>query len=204
MQGERQRGWARYDGAARLWQGGNRLAAATIEFYRTEREVRAETNVSALFLEQSARSETSTPSGSQRRNGPHQVTIQAQRFRYREAESRALFDGGVTAHNQFGVLRAPQLELFLVPGESGSEQVERAHAKGGVHIRQTEGEARGEEAEYKASEQTVALWGGRPEVVGKEGSSTTGARLTLYLVDGTILVESGEGARTVTRRPWTQ
>jgi len=65
-------------------------------------------------------------------------------------------------------------------------------------------QASSEEGEYRADAQTVVLWGGTPTLRDPERGITTGARLTLFLADDTLSVDSAEGTRTVTRRPWTQ
>jgi len=111
----------------------------------------------------------------------------------------------VKARNDFGLLTAPRLEVFLGAGaEGGSESLERARAEGGVLIEQPDGQATSEQAEYRAGEQTVTLTGGPPKMVDAERGTVTGAQLTLFLSDGTIRVNSDEGTRTVTRRRWTR
>ena len=133
------------------------------------------------------------------------MEVASQRFSYVEAEHRGLFEGQVTAHNDFGTLHSPALEVFLAPGgESNSGQLERALARGGVVIEQGTAQATGERAEYSAAAQTVSVWGGAPKITDPTRGSTAGDRLTLFLADGTLRVDSAEGTRTVTRRPWTR
>lgn len=200
MWADQEKGWARYEGQARLWQGQNRLQAAAIELFRLPEKLVAEGDVSGLFLETPAE-----PSGEKPAAHRRAVTITSERFTYVEAERRGIFEGRVAARNDFGTLTAPRLEVFLSPGEGGgSERLERAHAAGGVRIEQGARQASSEQAEYSAAAQTVVLWGGTPTIVDPERGSTSGARLTLFLANGSIAVDSGEGTRTVTRRPWTQ
>ncbi|MFB3126327.1 MAG: hypothetical protein ACE1Z8_02475, partial [Candidatus Acidiferrales bacterium] len=126
-------------------------------------------------------------------------------FTYLESERRGLFEQNVRARNEFGTLTGPRLDVFLVPDQStGSQRLERAHASGGVHIVRDGRVSVSEQADYSASAGTVVLWGGTPTVRDGQGGSTTGARLTLFLADGRIRVDSAEGIRTVTRRPRTQ
>lgn len=202
MRAEKEKGWARYEGQARLWQGENRLAAAAIELFRTPGKLLAEGNVSGLFLEAAAAAAKPEEKPARR---PRPVTVTSARFTYLEAERRGLFEGNVKARDGFGTLTAPRLEVFLVPGEgTGSQRLERALASGGVLIEQLGRQASSEQAEYRAGAQTVVLWGGAPKIVDPERGTTSGARLTLFLADGTISVDSAEGTRTVTRRLWTQ
>ncbi|MFQ5662939.1 MAG: LptA/OstA family protein [Terriglobia bacterium] len=199
MRAEDERGWARYEGRARLWQGANRLAATAIELFRTPTKLVAEGDVSGLFLE-AADEEGAAANPTARRR---LVRIASDRLTYLEAERWGVFEGQVTARNDFGTLTAPRLEVFL-NGGAGSERLDRVHALGGVVVEQAGRQASSEHAEYAAGPQTVVLWGGTPKIVDAQRGITRGARLTLFLVDGRILVESAEGIRTVTRRPWTQ
>ncbi|MBI2956408.1 MAG: hypothetical protein HYY26_03750 [Acidobacteria bacterium] len=197
---ERARGWARYEGQARLWQGQNRLAAQAIELERAPRQLVAEGNVTGLFLEAAAEGapERETPAT------PQAIRIRSERFTYFEGERHGIFEGRVAAQNGFGTLTAPRLEVFLAEQAGGGARLERALATGGVLIEQAGGQARSEQAEYRADEQTVALWGGTPTIFDRQRGTTTGHRLTLFLADGSIAVDSAEGTRTITRRPWAQ
>jgi lipopolysaccharide export system protein LptA len=188
---------ALYEGTARLWQGENRLAAATIRLLGEPSRLLAEDEVSALFLEaQSAGAE-----GAEGRA----VRVSAQRFSYDEGKRLALFEQGVRAHNSFGTLTTPRLEVLLVGGR-GEEaaRVERVRAQRGVRFEQGGIRATSEEGEYRPDEQVVLLWGGTPTIHHPRRGTTTGARLTLHLADATLSIDSAEGTRTVTRRPWTQ
>ncbi len=198
LRAERASGRARYEGRARMWQGERRLAAAAIDLYQNPNKLVAEGNVSGLFVE--ARKET--PADAEKRRA---VDVASQRATYVEGEHRVLFEEQVVAHNDFGTLRAPLLEVFLAPGAQGtSSGVERALARGGVLIEQGTAQATGERAEYSAAAQTVSVWGGAPKITDPTRGSTAGDRLTLFLADGTLRVDSAEGTRTVTRRPWTR
>lgn len=190
LRAENERGWARYEGQARLWQGENRLAAQAIELFRAPGRLVAEGSVSGLFLERRAASDAAA--NAERRA----VQINSGRFTYLEAERRGVFEEGVVARNSFGTLAAPRLEVFLV---AGTDRLERAHASGGVELQQGARRASGEQAEYRSAEQTVVLWGGAPRLTDPERGTTTGDRLTLFLSDGTISIDSAERTRTVTR-----
>lgn len=198
MEANQAEGWARYRGEARMWQGETRLAAELIELFQQPAELRARGHVSALLVEATEEAASTTQSH-------RAVHITSEQFTYLESERRGLFEQNVRARNEFGTLTGPRLEVFLVPDQStGSQRLERAHASGGVHIVRGSRESVSEQADYSASAGTVVLWGGTPTVRDGQGGSTTGARLTLFLADGRIRVDSAEGIRTVTRRPRTQ
>ncbi|MBI4466321.1 MAG: hypothetical protein HY656_02685 [Acidobacteria bacterium] len=201
LRAERQRGWARYEGQARMWAGPNRLAAHAIELFDNPRKLAAAGQVSGLFIEESPTKENSA----QAAGPPRALTVTSERFTYLEAERRGVFEENVKARNDFGLLTAPRLEVFLAAaGGQSSQSLERAHAEGGVRIEQPGGHAESERADYRADTRTVVLSGGTPTIVDAQRSTITGAQLTLFLADGTIQVSSAEGTRTVTRRPWAR
>lgn len=198
MEGEQSRpgrpGWARYTGRVRLWQGKNRLAADMIALSEGSRPLVARGRVRSLLVERRA----------QRRDASVRIVrITSQRFSYLESERRGLYEGNVRGEGIFGTLRTERLEVFLTESPSGDGAgVERARASGGVVIEQSGGRAQAEHAEYQAVRELVILWGGEPQWVDRQHGTTRGARLTFKLADDTILVESGTGARTVTRYTW--
>lgn len=211
MRAERERGWARYEGQARMWEGENRLAASAIELFQEPGKLVAEGNVTGLFLERVAAvenpdEEPEQPQETRRARAQRRaVTVTSERFTYLERERRGVFEENVRARNDFGTLTAPRLEVFLAAeSDRGSQSLERAHADGGVRIEQEDAQASSEQADYAAEAQTIVLSGGTPKIVDAQRGTVTGAKLTLFLADGRILVNSGEGTRTVTRRPWTR
>ena len=194
-----QPGWSRYEGKARLWQGENRLAAEAIELFRSPQKLMGEGGVTGLF-----QAGHEGEGGSKKRA----VEIRAMRVSYLAAERQGVFEGEVRAQGEFGVLSAPRLEVRLAP-QGG--RLESARASGGVRLQQTglpAGEAgwqaTSEAADYQPEPPVVVLSGGTPTLLDPRHGSTRGARLTLFLADDTISIDSAEGARTVTRRPWSQ
>jgi LPS export ABC transporter protein LptC len=190
-------GAALYEGEARLWQGENRLAAETIRVSGEPDRLQAEGGVSAVFLE----ARQNVADGAQ----PQAVRVTAERFFYQETKHLAVFEQGVRAQSSFGVLNTPRLEVLLTGG-AGEEaaRVHRVRAEGGVRFEQGGIRATSEEGEYRPEDQVVLLWGGTPTIHHPQRGITTGARLTLHLADATLSIDSAEGIRTVTRRPWTQ
>lgn len=192
-----EQGWAHYEGQVRMWQGENRLAAGRLELFRSPAKLVAEGNVSGLFLVAAGEG---SDAGRQRA-----VQVEAARFTYLAEERRGTFDGSVSASGEFGLLTAPRLEVFLAAAAGTTPgRLERAHASGGVRIERSGWQASSEEGEYRALPPTVVLWGGAPTILDPQRGSTRGARLTLFLADDTISIDSAEGTRTVTRRPWSQ
>ena len=73
-------------------------------------------------------------------------------------------------------------------------------ATGSVKISQPGKVATSETAEFFQLEKTVILTGGMPRVLDSERGSTSGARLTLSLDDGSISVVGDPKTRSVTRQ----
>ncbi|MGH9776791.1 MAG: LptA/OstA family protein [Candidatus Acidiferrales bacterium] len=199
LRAEQNQSRARYQGKARLWQGQSRLAADVIDLYQNPKRLVAEGNVSGVFLD--SQRDRAEPAAKKRQA----VEVASERFTFTEADHRGLFEGNVRARNGFGRLRAPELEVYLGRAQAGGDmELQRALARGGVVIEREGSQALGDQAEYSAAAETVTLWGGEPRLVDPERGTTAGDRLTLFLPDGTIRVDSAEGTRTVTRRPWTR
>lgn len=197
LQAQRASGRARYEGHCRMWQGENVIQAAVVELFQNEKKLIASGKIASIFVEQ-----PNVESGSATKNPKEQepVTVTAERLTYLDTERRTLYEGGVSARNGFGTMRSEQLQVFFSPaGASESAQIERALATGKVVITQPGRRARSEQAEYFAAEDKIVLSGGSPIVEDEQRGSTTGRRLTFYLGDDRIAVDSEEGSRTLTK-----
>jgi len=75
----------------------------------------------------------------------------------------------------------------------------RAVASGGVTVRQGDRRGVAEQAEYIAAEGKFVLSGGHPTLYDAFRGTTTGRQLTFFFADDTIVVDSEEGSRTLTR-----
>ena len=125
-------------------------------------------------------------------------------------------EGGVTANSQQGSLQSPTLDVFLTPeqepqarpgvapggasaGALGARQLDRALALGGVVVRQGDRRGTSEQAEYTASDGKFVLSGGKPTLTDASSDTTTGHSLTFFVANDTILIDSKESSRTITR-----
>jgi len=52
---------------------------------------------------------------------------------------------------------------------------------------------------YTAADQKFVLSGGKPTLFDPEQGTTSGRELTFFLADDTIMVDSGNGSRTLTK-----
>ena len=148
--------------------------------------------------------------------GPTIWQIRAPELTYWSDSGKAHLEGGVTANSQQGSLQSPTLDVFLTPGQEpqarpaaasggvpagalGARQLDRALALGGVVVRQGDRRGTSEQAEYTASDGKFVLSGGKPTLTDASSDTTTGHSLTFFVANDTILIDSKESSRTITR-----
>jgi lipopolysaccharide export system protein LptA len=68
-----------------------------------------------------------------------------------------------------------------------------------VVVRQADRRGTGEQAEYTAADQKFVLSGGQPTFTNASNDTTTGRSLTFFVASDTILVDSQEGVRSITK-----
>jgi len=148
-------------------------------------------------------------------SGPTLWQIRAPVLTYWSDSGKAHLEGGVTATSQQGSLLSPVLDVFLTPAQStqpraaaagkppanatGPRQLDRALATGGVVVQQGDRRGTAEQAEYTASDGKFVLSGGKPTITDASSDTTTGHSLTFFVANDTILIDSQEGSRTLTR-----
>jgi lipopolysaccharide export system protein LptA len=132
-------------------------------------------------------------------------------------------DGGCTAESRDGTITGQACDLFFAPSAkpevsgsapqtatkapSGSPQttpgatqrLDHAIFIGNVVVHSEDRRAVGERGEYDSATSKFVISGGKPTLYDGSGTSTTGRQLTFLIADDTILVESEEGTRTLTR-----
>jgi lipopolysaccharide export system protein LptA len=77
--------------------------------------------------------------------------------------------------------------------------LERALAQGNVIVRQGDRRATAEQALYTAADGKFVLSGGQPTIADASSDTTTGHSLTFFVASDTILIDSQEGSRTLTK-----
>jgi hypothetical protein len=97
-----------------------------------------------------------------------------------------------------GRIASSRTELFLAP-VNGVQQLTHAVATGGVTVWQQSRRGTAERADYSAGDGSFVLSGGNPTLFDADQGTTTGRKLTFFLADDRILVDSGEGTRTISR-----
>jgi lipopolysaccharide export system protein LptA len=140
--------------------------------------------------------------------------IRAPSLTYWSDQGKAHLEGGVTAVSEQGSLQSRTLDVFLTPGgangttsnkentssERSARELNRVLAQGGVVVRQGERQASAEQGEYTAADEKFVLSGGEPTIRDASSDTTTqGRSLTFFVASDTILIDSQEGLRTLTK-----
>jgi lipopolysaccharide export system protein LptA len=224
LQANSKTGWAFYSGNARLWQGDSVLEAKSIELLRETRILNAAGNVRAVFPQaapQSAENPSPRAQGALTSNSTNaaQASVRKHLWRassgtlsYNDKEGRAHLEQNVVVQSAEQRMRAPSLDLYFtraVPAapsgvkntnsSGGAQQISRAVGTGGVVVEEGTREATAEHGEYIAATGKFVMSGGNPTLYDGSEGTTTGRQLTFYLSDDTIVVDSENGSRTLTK-----
>jgi LPS export ABC transporter protein LptC len=197
---------AHYTGHARLWQGDSVLEADSIELLREKKVLTAVGHVRAVFPQavgQSAAQPVAARQSALKKTNLWHVT--AGTLTYNEAEARAHLEKNVVAESSEQEMRAPFADLYftrsgMIPaGPAGSQQIARSVGMGGVTVEQGSRRATAERGEYTAVDGKFVMSGGTPTIFDASEGTTTGRQLTFFLADDTIIVDSENGSRTLTK-----
>jgi lipopolysaccharide export system protein LptA len=219
MQGNSKGGRALYTGHARLWQGDSVMEADSIELLRDTKILNAAGNVRAVFPQ--APGPASTPTSQQPAavqaapKKPELWHISSGTLTYHDTESFAHLEKNVVAQSAEQTMRAPLVDLYftksvtantpapstLAPAKSisGAQQISRAVGTGGVIVDQGARRATAERGEYLATQGKFIMSGGDPTIFDASEGTTKGHQLTFFLADDTIIVDSENGTRTLTK-----
>ena len=219
MQGNSKTGRAVYTGHARLWQGDSVLEADSIELLRETKILNAVGKVRAVFPQTPAPAQPVTlQSGAQKSPAKKTVLwhVSSGTLSYNDATSLAHLEKNVVVQSPDQKIRAPLMDLFFtratnnpasgstsgssgIPSAPGAQQISRAVGTGGVIVDQGGRRATADRGEYTASDGKFVMSGGNPTLYDGSAGTTTGRQLTFYLADDTIIVDSENGSRTLTK-----
>ena len=215
MQANSKTGRALYSGHARLWQGDSVMEADSIELLREARVMNATGNVRAVFPQAAWQP---TPQAMAVQSGPRKARlwhVTAGTLSYHDAESRAHLEKNVVAQSAEQKMRAAVVDLYFTRAEkpnsnsatnsltpnpaTGAQQIARAVGTGGVIVEQGSRKATAERGEYNATDGKFTMSGGNPTIYDAAEGTTAGRQLTFFLADDTIIVDSENGSRTLTK-----
>jgi lipopolysaccharide export system protein LptA len=127
---------------------------------------------------------------------------------YWDAENRAHLEKDVAVQSPEEKIRSAALDLEFIrdanakgtgPATGGAAQISRAVATGGVVVEQLGRRGTADRGVYTAADQKFVLSGGTPTLYDATEGTTTGRELTFNIADDTIIVDSGNGSRTLTK-----
>jgi lipopolysaccharide export system protein LptA len=129
---------------------------------------------------------------------------------YLETESRAHLERNVTVQSAEQWIKAAALDFYFTRGalaanetnanaSEGAQQISRVVGEGGAIVEQGSRRATAERGEYTAAEGKFVMSGGNPTLFDGASGTTTGRQLTFFLADDTIIVDSENGSRTLTK-----
>ncbi|HEX4542003.1 MAG TPA: LPS export ABC transporter periplasmic protein LptC [Candidatus Acidoferrum sp.] len=209
-------GRALYSGHARLWQGDSVMEADSIELLRETRVLNAAGNVRAVFPE--IVQQTPSQALVAQQIGPKKTKlwhVTAGSLAYSDADGRAHLEKNVVAQSADQKMRGAIVDLYFVRSEkpnsnaasapvppnsaAGSQQISRAMGTGGVTVEEGSRKATAERGEYSAADGKFVMSGGNPTIFDAREGTTTGRQLTFFLADDTIIVDSENGSRTLTK-----
>ena len=210
MQGNSKTGRAVYSGHARLWQGDSVLEADSIELLRDTKILNAAGNVRAVFPQRPS----PAPAGSPENPAKKTVIwhISSGTLSYNDTTGSAHLEKNVVVQSPDQRIRAPKMDLYFTRGtanpagspngsstKTGAQQISRAVGTGGVIVDQGSRRATAERGEYTAADGKFVMSGGNPTLYDGAAGTTTGRQLTFFLADDTIIVDSENGSRTLTK-----
>jgi lipopolysaccharide export system protein LptA len=227
LQANSRTGRALYSGHARLWQGESVLEANSIELLRDTRVLNASGSVRAVFPQAPASSsDRFTPTAQIRTTDlapkpvhtsqgvpkkPQLWHATCATLTYDDKGGRAHLQQNVVVQSADQKMRGPVLDLYFTrsqppnpPANSasspgGAQQISRAVGTGGVVVEEGERRATAERGEYTAANGRFVMSGGNPTLYDGSAGTTTGLQLTFFLADDTIIVDSDNGSRTLTK-----
>jgi len=219
LAGNSKTGIARYTGRARLWQGDSVLEADSIELLKNERMMNASGNVRAVFPQAPSSADAGSPEAAARSAQPKAPVLwhaRSEKLTYWDAQDRAHLWDNVVVEAPDQKMTGPDLQLFFTrtapgreaagansasaPGPAlGAEQISRAVGTGGVVVVQGDRRATAERGVYTAADGKFVMSGGTPTLFDAAEGTTVGRQLTFFLADATIIVDSENGSRTLTK-----
>jgi lipopolysaccharide export system protein LptA len=209
-------GHATYSGKGRLWQGQSVVEGDTIELDGPAHLLVVKGKVRGVFPQApwspragespGATSTKATKPPTNKNSGPGARAatqlghVQGELLTYWETQSRGRIEKNARVDSEQGSIQADRIDLYFSDNgaPSGTKQLSRSVANGGVTVRQEDRRGTSDKAEYTASEGKFVLSEGKPTLYSSTGDTTTGRQLTFYFADDRIVVDSAEGSKTVT------
>jgi lipopolysaccharide export system protein LptA len=178
------------------------MEAESIELLRNERVLKAAGNVRAVFPQASSNANAVQNRAAKSLKAPTLWHAQAAKLTFWDAENRAHLSQNVVVQAPDQKMSGQDLDLYFSRANGagqGAQQINRAVGSGGITVVQGDRRATAERGEYTAADGKFVMTGGTPTIFDASEGSTTGRQLTFFLADATIIVDSENGSRTLTK-----
>jgi lipopolysaccharide export system protein LptA len=208
---DREQDVAIYTGAARGFQGPNRVEAEEIRVLQTRGELVAKRDVRTVFVQDGAKEEpvgrAAAGGDSRRRQGEGQTRAdrasrafttaitRANEMTYRRDTHRIEYRGDAETRSGDMSVRGDGIDVVLGEGNGGLVEVV---AFGEVEVHTSEGDAAGELAKYLPNNESFTVSGPSASFE-SDGKVTEAKQLTFFLGDDRIFVDGREESRTTTK-----
>jgi lipopolysaccharide export system protein LptA len=229
---DRARGLLHYEGHARAWQGAHVVESPVIDIYRTERRMVAGSPVLTSDLApatvpapspspptESGKTPSKPIKSASHASAAHApvhlntgqppgttepAVIRADRLEYFDSEGRAVYRGHVRMDALGATLTSDRLDAYFTEQAGEGSTLDHAVADGNVVVVQPGRRAAGHHAEYDAVAGKIVLTGGPPTLYDSEKGYVTGRVLTFFNDGGSLLVDGGDGYRTLSQHRSTK
>ena len=127
---------------------------------------------------------------------------------YSDADNLAHLEKNVVVQSADQRIRAAAMDLYFTRGttaanspapNTGAQQISKAIGTGGVTVEEGVRKATADRGVYTASDGKFVMSGGNPTLADGSEGTTTGRQLTFFLADDTIIVDSENGSRILTK-----
>jgi lipopolysaccharide export system protein LptA len=173
--------------------------------------LKATGNVRAVFPQATQREAAGMPVSAKPVKKANLWHLAAKSLDYEDLTDRAHLEGDVAVQSETQRMRSASLDLYFTRAKpagaslkfsnatGGAQQISRAVGTGGVTVEEQSRKAMAERAEYTADDGRFVMSGGTPTLFDGTQGTTTGRQLTFFLADDTIIVDSENGSRTLTK-----
>jgi len=184
----------RYDGAAVVWQGANRVEGERIDIDRARQTFEAHGKVTSQLADK-AKDPSGKESPAKAKGAPVFTVVRAPDLVYTGTDKIAHYQGGVAMTRPGLNVTGRELRAYMKEAD-GDTSLDRALADGSVKIVNTADKrtriGTSDHAEYYAGEEKVILEGGDPLFVDSLKGQTRGKQLTWFANSDRLLVNGAD------------
>lgn len=182
-------GIAVYIGNARAWQDDNFVRGDQITLYRENKRMESRGNVQSAIYQVRRKEQDGSRS-------VVPVFATSDSMWYSDTDRIVHYEGNVDVKQGTDRITSGVTDVYLL---KETNELEKSVAQRDVVLTQPGRRGTGDWAQYTATDETVVLKGGPARVEDTENGSTEGGRLTVYLRESRVVVDTSNGAQSTGR-----